>query len=344
MLKKKYTIIFITALILLITYLHYTTGAKISTLHNIYRELYYLPVLLGALAYGLRGAAFSYLLIFILYLPYVLMNWTGDLLVDMNRFLPLLIQGLFAFTAGYLVDRNRKHEEQLERDRYLAGIGRVATVIVHDLKNPLIAIMAFAKRIKEGKGRVEVAMDQIIDSADHMQKIVNSALDFAKPIRLELKEVDVRHIIKHAVDSCRMKAEQRGVLLSINLPVLAILKSVDSCHLERALVNLISNAIESSEKEQYVSIDLMTQKEILVISIADSGSGMDKKTIDNIFAPFYTRKSGGTGLGMTIAKKIIEGHKGEIHVTSKPRHGTHVTIELPFVYQPARDMERKDSQ
>ena len=331
MLTKKYMSIFIMAAIFFITYLHYTTGAKISLLHNIYRELYYLPVLLGALAFGLRGAAFSYLLVFALYLPYVLMNWTDDFIAVTNRFLPLMIQGLFAFSAGYLVDRNRRHEEQLEKDRYLAGIGRVATVIVHDLKSPLIAIMGFAKRIKDGKGKVAAAADQIIDSAEHMQKIVNSALDFAKPVQLDIQNVDVRHIIQHAVESCRMKAEQKGIMLSMHLPASAVLKSVDSYHLERALVNFIDNAIESSEKEQYVSIDFMTRKGIIAIRIADSGSGMDKETLDNMFAPFYTKKSGGTGLGMTIAKKIIESHEGKIYVTSTLGKGTNVTIELPLI-------------
>jgi two-component system sensor histidine kinase HydH len=177
-----------------------------------------------------------------------------------------------------------------------------------------------------------------------MQNIVNSALDFAKPVQLNLKEADVRLIIKHAVDSCKVKAKQRGVLLSIDLPASAILNSVDSSHLERALVNLISNAIESSEKEQHVSLHLTIYKEMIAISITDSGSGMDQETIDNIFAPFYTRKSHGTGLGMTIAKKIIEGHEGKIHVTSKPGQGTHVTIELPLVYQPSGKMEHTDSQ
>jgi signal transduction histidine kinase len=333
---RKYTAVFIVVLTLFITYLHYSTAVTVRTLHNIYRELYYIPVLLGALTYGLTGALLSYLLVFVLYLPYVIMTWPGTFLNETNRLLPLLMQGLFAFIAGYLVDRERRQRTLLERDRYLADIGRIATVIVHDLKNPLIAIAGFARRIKEGKGKTDTAVQVIINSADQMQKIVTSVLDFAKPVQLEFNEADVRDAVNRAGDSCRMKAEQRGVILSIDLPSVPVNGSVDGFHLERALVNLITNAIEASGKDQRVSISMVTHKKTLAITIADSGSGMDDETLENIFVPFYTKKRGGTGLGMPIAKKIIEGHQGKMRINSKPGQGTEVTIVLPYEEKGAR--------
>ncbi len=117
---NKLPAITIVVFTLFITYLHYSSIGAGHAIHNIYRELYYIPVLLGALAYGLKGAALSYFLVFGLYLPYVLMNFSGPLFIEVNRLLPLLLQGLFAFIAGYLVNREKTQRMQLEKNRYLA--------------------------------------------------------------------------------------------------------------------------------------------------------------------------------------------------------------------------------
>jgi two-component system, NtrC family, sensor histidine kinase HydH len=327
---KKYTAVFIVVLIGCITYLQYSTISPVRTLHNILRELYYIPVFIGALTYGLAGALLSYLLVFCLYLPYVIMTWPGSLFNETNRLLPLLLQGLFAVMAGYLVDRDRKNTSQLERERYLAEVGRIATVIVHDLKNPLIAIEGFARRIKEGRGNTDTSAHVILNSANHMQKILTSVLDFSRPLELNLKETDLRDIVKQAAESCRMQAEQREVNLSVDLPATPVCATVDSFYLGRAFVNLITNAIEASGKKQGVSLLLVVDKIMTTITIADEGSGMEKKTLENVFVPFYTKKIDGTGLGMPIAKKIIEGHLGKIHISTKHGQGTEVVIGLPY--------------
>ncbi len=326
---KKVSAIPIVVMILFISYLHYASIGEGHALHNIYRELFYIPVFLGALAYGLRGAALFYLLVFVLYFPYVLMTWPGAILNETNRLLPLLLQGTFAFVAGYLVDREKKHRAQLEKNRYLTEIGRISTVIVHDLKNPLVAILGFAERLKEGKGKVDTAAQAIINSAEKMQKIVSDVLDFAAPIRLDTKEEDIRNIVANGVAACRMKAEQRNVTLSTNLPSHPVIRSVDSFHLERALMNFIANAIEASSEGQSVTVHVALAHGCACIRIRDQGSGMDRKTVENIFLPFFTSKKGGTGLGMPIAKRIIDGQQGKIHVTSKSGQGTEVAIELP---------------
>ncbi len=94
-------------------------------------------------------------------------------------------------------------------------------------------------------------------------------------------------------------------------------------------MNLITNAIEASGKEQRVSITLKAENRMLTIRIMDQGPGMEKETLENLFVPFYTKKREGTGLGMSIAKKIIEGHAGKILINSTLGEGTVVTITMP---------------
>jgi two-component system sensor histidine kinase HydH len=330
MTSKRYSGIAVFLLVVVITYLHYTTVHALESLHDIYRAFYYLPVFIAALIFGLKGAFLTYLLILILYLPYIYISWTGTYVYEADRLLHLFLQGTLAVVAGFLIDRDRRRREQLEKERYLAGIGQVATTIVHDLKNPLITILGFSRRILEGKGRVDTAAQTIMDSAGKMQKIVNDVLDFAKPLKLDLKEEDMREVIKRVYDLCKTKADGQGVSLSVDLPVGPAVISIDAFQLERAVVNLVNNAIEASGREQSIMITAKPEKEYLAVTIRDEGMGMDGETLENIFTPFYTRKGSGTGLGTSISKKIIEEHEGMIYISSQPGTGTEVTIRLPF--------------
>jgi two-component system sensor kinase FixL len=106
----------------------------------------------------------------------------------------------------------------LQKEQYLSGIGQAASAIVHDLKNPVVTILGFAKRLQEGKGKQDLNVQAIIESAHGMERIVNDVLDFARPIRLELQEEDLRHVVSRACDVCRAKAEETGVSVSCVLP------------------------------------------------------------------------------------------------------------------------------
>jgi signal transduction histidine kinase len=256
----------------------------------------------------------------------VIEGWTGAFASEVSRLFHLGLQGLFTFFAGYLVDRERKLREQTEKERDLARIGQVATAIVHDLKNPIITILGFSKRIKDRKGNADEAIDIVVDSALTMQKIVQGVLDFSKPLQLTLKQEDIREVIAKACQFCEAKAGGEGVNLLTMVPASPVYVELDSFHIERALINLVSNAIEASSRGQDVKVGTAPGKGTLVITIADQGPGMDRETIENIFTPFYTKKKEGTGLGMPIAKKVVEAHKGKI----KPGAGTEVRIELPY--------------
>ena len=246
-----------------------------------------------------------------------------------DRILHLLFSGIFAFLAGFFVERMKRQQKEAERNRYLSNLGQVAATIVHDLKNPLITILGFTRRIKEGKGNIDTAAEAITESAQNMQKIINNVLDFSKPVQLELIEEDIRSVIEQASDACKAKAEDKGITLSLDVPDTPVIAAVDSFNMQRAVINLINNAIEASGKGRDVKIAVASRKRRIAITIKDQGSGMDSETVENIFFPFYSKKSSGTGLGMAIAKKIVDGHNGRILIRSQTGKGTEVEIELP---------------
>lgn len=329
--RNKFYILVIVASTVLISGLHYATSSQAaSSLHGIYMDLYYIPVLVGASVFGLRGAVTTYISVVTLYFPYILFVWHVKGLFLAEDFFHALFFGLFAFFAGFLVDREKRYRKQLDKDAYLAALGRTAASVAHDLRNPLTVINGFAQRIMENKGNTDTAIETIMNAAQIMNKIVDSTLDFARPLQLNLQEVDITKIINHAMDTCQAKADRHEVILSLQLPSEQLLLTIDGFLFERALVNLIDNAIGASGRGEVVTISVNSGKTYITIGVKDHGSGMGRETLKNIFTPFYTTKSSGTGIGMAITKKIIDHHQGTIHIHSKLGHGTTINIELPF--------------
>ena len=162
-----------------------------------------------------------------------------------------------------------------------------------------------------------------------MEKIVHDVLDFSKPHNMDFREAGINDVMGNVLVYCKMKADAKGVVLSVNLPEESGTVFIDRSHLTRALINLVNNAIEASDKTGVVDIRAEIERGSMMIMIRDHGAGMDQETLENIFIPFYTKKSSGTGLGMAIAQKIIEGHKGDIHVKSEEGSGTEVIIRVP---------------
>lgn len=141
----------------------------------------------------------TYLSVSVVYVPFIFLGSHETFLALLDKSLHFVFTGVFAAIAGLLVDRERKYQRQQEKDRYLAGLGQVASALAHDLKNPLITIAGYAKRIKEGKGNISAASQVILDSAQKMDRIVCDVLDFAKPVQLELKNEDLSQIIAMSV-------------------------------------------------------------------------------------------------------------------------------------------------
>jgi signal transduction histidine kinase len=259
----------------------------------------------------------------------MLLNWDPASTFIANQVLHAIFSGAFAIVAGILVDREKKLQQLSEKDHYLASLGRASAAIVHDLKNPLITIAGFAKRISEDRGDVKEGSELIMTSARKMEMIVHDVLDFAKPVRLSFNKEDLRKVIEHACESCKETAANKTVELSVSLPEEPVMISVDRSKFERALINLINNAIDASLVGSNIMIAAKAEDGKVVIRIRDHGAGMDKETMDNIFIPFYTKKSSGSGLGMAIAKKILEGHEGKILIKSREAIGTEIIVKLP---------------
>jgi two-component system, NtrC family, sensor histidine kinase HydH len=325
--RNKFHVGAIVATTAVISYFHYTL-APVWPLQSILMDLYYLPVLAGALVFGLRGALVTYIVVVGLYVPYILVVWHVRSTVLAEDLLHTLFFGIFALIAGGLVDRERRWRLQAERDGYLAALGRVTTTISHELRNPLAVIRGFTERMEKGKGDSRRAIEAILRATETMHRILESTLDFARPLQMNLMEEDIVTIVNRAILAVAGKSENRGVKLSFSPTTGPIPVIVDGFLLERAVVNLIDNAIDASDSGQTVTITAQSHMGSVLITVDDKGSGMDKETLDKVFLPFYTRKDRGTGVGMAFTKKIIDQHGGSIDVQSQPGAGTSISLHL----------------
>jgi two-component system sensor histidine kinase HydH len=241
-----------------------------------------------------------------------------------------------AVLVGVLIGRERRHRKQLEKNQYLSGLGQATAVLAHDLKTPVLTIKALITRFQNGKTTREDLAGEVNRAVTRIEQLMDSTLDLATPPRLNLREEGVAPIIKGLAQVCAAKAEEGEVTLIVDVPEESMQVEADAPCLERSLVNLVNNAIEASTNGGVVVLRARKSDAEAIVTITDHGKGIDEEALEHLFVPFYSKKDGGTGLGMAIAQKIIEAHNGRITVESEPGHRTEIEIRLPLS-SPAKD-------
>ena len=226
-------------------------------------------------------------------------------------------------------------KREIERSQRLASIGRLAAGVAHEIRNPLSSIKGFAtyfgeryRAVPEDKKTAEIMVQEV----ERLNRVIGQLLEFARPVRIQRKSTSIRTLVHHSLKMIEKKAAERSISINTNIPDDLKDISIDADMINQVLLNLYLNAIEAMEHggELTVDIDQAVDPQRLKLTISDTGRGIDKKDLSNIFDPYFTTKQSGTGLGLAIVHKIIESHHGEIIVESDPGEGTIVTILLPY--------------
>jgi PAS domain S-box-containing protein len=237
----------------------------------------------------------------------------------------------FVIIVRDLTERRRLEERLLKSER-LAGIGELAGMIGHDLRNPLAGIKnaTFFLRKKQGNfvGDSGLQMLAIIDKAvEYSNKIINDLLDYSREIRLELQSVRPKSLIDYILmttaipKNIRISDKSDGSLEIV----------VDSNKIERVFNNIIKNAIDAINRDDgVIEITSRQYDEKAEISFSDNGPGMPPEVVSKIFTPLFTTKAQGMGFGLSICKRIVEAHGGSISVKTELGKGTTFTITLPI--------------
>lgn len=241
----------------------------------------------------------------------------------------------------------RFQREAAQKDR-LSSLGRLSTVIAHEVRNPLMIIRASLTALRRDRispAELREAVADIDEETQRLNRVVSEVLDFARPIRFELAEADVNQICRASVDAAWAGEADGGVVLDLDpaMPPVA----TDAERLRTALVNMLTNArhaVAASAPAHTatggrgavavvevpaVRLTTRAQNGRVTIAIQDRGVGIAPEDMAHIFDPFFTTRRAGTGLGLPIAKNIVEGLGGTLHVSSRPGEGTEVRIDLP---------------
>lgn len=221
---------------------------------------------------------------------------------------------------------------------------RIIRDISHDLKTPITSILGYSKAILEGvvtsEDEKNIYLDYIYNKTKRINYLVDELFIFSKldspGYKLNLKKHDISEFLRELVALYYIDIEEQGFLLEVNIPEESIYSSIDTKELERALGNIIINAIKYNEVGTTITVGLIKSDKYVDIIIADNGCGISDDVIENIFDEFVradkARKTdGGSGLGLAITKKIINLHNGKLKLYSEKDRGTKFYIRLDRV-------------
>ena len=230
-----------------------------------------------------------------------------------------------------------QQRKQLERTNRLEAWAEMARQVAHEIKNPLTPIQLSAEhlqRFHKDRGSslspvLENCVDSILKQVKLLRQISSEFSSFAsspvaKPTRLIIGE-----LIEEVVKPYRIGLKNR-IQLKTSIPIETIFVMADSNLLGRAITNVIENALQAMPNQGSLLIRVKTKKDSVHIITNDTGIGMDGNELTRVFEPYFSTKTSGTGLGLTIARRNIELNKGTVSVTSEKGRGTTVTFYLPI--------------
>ena len=232
-------------------------------------------------------------------------------------------------------DLKTREQELAEMSRKVAW-AEMARKVAHEIKNPLTPIQLSAEHLlkvyEDRRGDFDRALKEslsyIISEVENLKRIAQDFMELARDTSLRREELDLRDVVTATVDPYRKLLAER-IRFTVKFEAGDFRIRGDAAKLQATLRNLLINAVESIGRVGEVRVRLRREGDRLVLEVRDTGSGMDAATLDKIFEPYFSTKAAGTGLGLPIARKVIEDHGGSIRLASAPGEGTTVTIELP---------------
>ena len=228
----------------------------------------------------------------------------------------------------------KKLKKQVETNRRLAAIGKFAAGVAHEIRNPLSSIKGFAtylgRRYEENSSDKKTA-DIMVKEVERINRSITQLLEFAKPMSVENKPVDVNDIIAHSLQLVHHDIVRKKIHTKIDVNLETPLINTDSQKMNQVLLNLYINAIQAMEENGKLTIRVSKKEQTSAIEIVikDNGSGIEEDTLDLIFDPYFTTKPTGTGLGLSIVHTILENLGGSLKVQSTKGIGSCFTVKLP---------------
>jgi len=338
----KTRVFVLTVVILLTVAFHYgwivePLFGHIHWIHAIHGRLCYIPIVIAAAWFGLRGGLYAAGIVSMAVLPYAFLLEDPHFLA--NEMVEIVFYFAIAVLTGILVERElaARHKQQqaqlqMERSQKLSLVGQLAASVAHEIKNPIASIRGAADILTDDDTSAEDREEFKAILRNEIKRIdatVTEFLEFARPKETRLAKLDLSKTVGATLRQIDAHARREGVSIEAQIEE-DVLMTGDGEKMHQMVLNLVLNAIQASREGDTIRVSVTgraSQDVRLVIS--DTGTGIERAAIDHVFDPFFTTRSTGTGLGLAVVKDIVDNHSGEITIDSAPARGTTVTVTFP---------------
>jgi signal transduction histidine kinase len=226
----------------------------------------------------------------------------------------------------------QRQQRDLRRAEQLSAVGKLAACVAHEIRNPLQGakmLLGVALRPQNRKPLTDDDLRVIHVELGRVEQTVQNLLDYARLPVPQRSEIDLREVVTHAADLARARADQQGVAVTVKCPDAEVPARVDRNQLHSVLINLLLNALDAMACGGQLEIELRQVGHQALLRVADTGPGIPPEVMGELFTPFVSSKPTGTGLGLTISRRVVEEHGGSIAGSNRDEGGAIFTIHLP---------------
>jgi PAS domain S-box-containing protein len=232
------------------------------------------------------------------------------------------------------VSEQRKLKERLIQTDKLVSLGHLSAGIAHEIRNPLASIninLQLLSRAFSEKSQEYEILFSALQGVERIKKIIDTTLDYVRFTKSSEQKEDLNQIILTTMPLVQVSMVKKDIEIKLELmDKIPQIKS-DSKQIQQVLINLLTNANEAIKSKGEIMIKTSCDNHDVILSITDTGEGITVENLKHIFEPFYTQKSGGTGLGLSVVKEILDNHNATIEVNSQINKGTTFIIKFPII-------------
>ena len=233
----------------------------------------------------------------------------------------------------------RRIENEIEFSRRLAAIGRLTSGVAHEVKNPINAIVVHLEVLRETMHDLDPAarrhMDIIGSEIQRLDRVVQTLVDFTRPVELKLAETDLQYVVEEVVLLAAPEAERLGVRIERVSAGAALPDKLDSDLLKQAVLNVVINGVQAMSGGGTLSIRLDRDETAAQVEVQDEGQGIPLAIQDKIFNLYFTTKGKGSGIGLAMTYRVMQLHNGSVEFESEPGRGATFRLRLPLSEPPA---------
>ncbi len=229
-----------------------------------------------------------------------------------------------------------ERQEAIVESEKLAAVGRIAAHMAHEIRNPLVTMGGYARRIMQmpkekskANKKIDISAEIILKECERLEKTLSNVMDFSRPAKFIKEFNNINEVIRDTVNLLKNLFQEKKVEVDMELSEEIPLVKSDFNQMKQVMLNLLQNSLDATPAGGTIRVRSKSEADLIEIAISDTGSGIGEEDPNVVFEPFYSTKVTGVGLGLAIVKKIIKDHNGTIRASNREGGGAEFTIRLP---------------